>query len=105
MDNNGYPDQEELDRVRKWKIESWQNALDLVEYIEGLWRWKEHCDLQETGPGLRELILSTGGWSGNEDIIEALADSMFWTLFWRQSSRGGHYVFKIDAAIFRREDG
>jgi len=42
------------------------------------------------------LSLSTGGWSGNEDIIRALKKNfIFWSMYWQMNRRGGHYQFKI----------
>lgn len=38
---------------------------------------------------------STGGWSGNEDLIRAMEQNwMIWSLTWVQSRRGGHYIFE-----------
>lgn len=42
------------------------------------------------------LKLSTGGWSYNEEIIDELSETFFWTFYWQTSRRGGHYVFGID---------
>lgn len=46
------------------------------------------------------IELTTGGWSENEKIINEIADTMFWFLFWQESKRGGYYKFiyteKID---------
>jgi hypothetical protein len=40
------------------------------------------------------LNLATGGWSGCEDVIGALADNLFvWAVAWQQSHRGGKHVF------------
>jgi hypothetical protein len=41
------------------------------------------------------LTLHTGGWSGNEVIIEALTKTIFWSFCWEKSWRGGHYEFKL----------
>lgn len=40
--------------------------------------------------------LVTGGWSGNEDLIDALQkNSMFWLTCWMKSERGGLFEFEI----------
>lgn len=41
------------------------------------------------------LELHTGGWLGNEEIIEALKDTTFWGLCWQKSERGGHHNFRL----------
>lgn len=38
----------------------------------------------------------TGGWSENEEIVDALGQSMFWMCFWERSERGGLHLFKIN---------
>jgi len=45
------------------------------------------------------VIFHTGGWSHNEEIIQALRCSMFWTLFWHQERKGGHYWLKVRELI------
>ena len=51
----------------------------------GSWGWRQDGDI---------YYLSTGGWSGNEDIIQALMENtMFHLMYWLESTRGGHYVF------------
>ena len=43
-----------------------------------------------------KLELHTYGWSGNEEMIEALMKNMmFFSLYWEKSTRGGHYYFKL----------
>lgn len=43
-----------------------------------------------------ELELTTGGWSGNEAIIDALrANKLFFPLFWVESRRDGLYRFTL----------
>ena len=41
-----------------------------------------------------QLYLVTGGWSGNEDVIDALSRNVvFWATYWQKSERGGGYWF------------
>jgi len=39
--------------------------------------------------------VSSGGWSGCEDVIGALGENtVFWLMCWRSSRRGGHFEFE-----------
>lgn len=43
------------------------------------------------------LELHTAGWSGNEDIINALLENrMFTALWYKQWKTGGHYWFELN---------
>jgi hypothetical protein len=46
-----------------------------------------------------QIELITGGWSENEAVIEAIQESMFWTLYWEESKRGGYYKFIVPEII------
>ena len=88
MDKDGYPDDLELETIRTWDCNDFHG---LMAYVHELWKyadcgyWKQDEDVYH---------ISTGGWSGNEDIIAAMnKNEMFWTLRWCSSKRGGHYVF------------
>lgn len=39
------------------------------------------------------LELTTGGWSDNEQLLNEIADTVFWFLWWQESKRGGYYKF------------
>lgn len=61
------------------------------------WGWEEQenapCpwDTKKIG---RLYSISTGGWSGNEDLISAMRENLFlWSPTWATARRGGHYTF------------
>jgi hypothetical protein len=101
MDENGYPAEEELQKIKNWKIETDNDFVDLMHYVELLWSYTYPYFDEEKG---MKFSLSTGGWSGNEDIIRALEENMFfWMFYWQSSERGGHYVFCPLNYLFRKE--
>ena len=89
---DGYPEDEELKRIELWDREQGFNKL--LDYVGTIWHWGEPWfkKIDE-----RHYKLSTGGWSGNEDIIAALKanENMFWMFCWQESRRGGHFKFEI----------
>lgn len=85
-----YPTEEQLAEIRAAEPEK---VLDLASAI--WWQATSLCtydlDNHET-----VLQMSTGGWSGNESVIEAMmANSLFWATHWLSTRRGGHYVFLV----------
>ena len=99
MDKDGYPEEHELKKIREW---DYRDCSGLMEYVQSLWRWAERqisaVDTQDelSGKPVIRYSISTGGWSGNEDIIGAMFQNrMFWSLCWVQSRRGGHYIFEV----------
>ncbi len=95
-----YHTEEQLLEIQNWDI---NQAHKLVDRLREMWqyenyfieKWGDH-DIHEDRPVLN-LELHTGGWSGNEDIIEALRkNKLFWTFWWEKSERGGHFYFQID---------
>lgn len=96
-----YPAESELRKIQKWDF-SKQPVGRLLDFVESIWHWPEwgfkkyvnYCKF--SGKKCIKLELHTGGWSGNEQIIEALQKTkMFWFLYWELSKRGGHYFFEI----------
>lgn len=49
--------------------------------------------VDKTESGIVIIELTTGGWSENEELIDKLANTMFWFLWWNTSKRGGYYKF------------
>ena len=44
--------------------------------------------------GFNVLELHTGGWSNCEEMIREIENSFWWHCYWKQSTRGGHYIFE-----------
>jgi len=94
MDKHRYPEDHELRKIRNWEIKHPADAVALLEYIQDIW---EFADVGFYEIKNMEYRLSTGGWSGNEEIMNAIQDNkVFWMLCWESSKRGGHYWFKVD---------
>jgi hypothetical protein len=91
LDEDGYPTDECLDKIKNWDIIKDRNFLGMMEFIKSVWQyadwgWAEKGD---------KYFISTGGWSGNEDIIYAMkGNHIFWAIHWEQSRVGGHYIFR-----------
>ena len=94
MDDDGYPEEWELEKIRTWSHANgfvcWST---LLEYVRELWRWPDYFRGPDSN-GMYEL--STGGWSGNENLLAAMeGNRLFWEMCWFSSRRGGHYVFLV----------
>lgn len=82
-----YPNEEELEKIKTWDCNDFHGLMSFVHALWELksWGWSQDGDIYS---------ISTGGWSGNEDLISALKQNMmFWMLYWQRSTRGGHYIF------------
>lgn len=84
------------------EITSWdiKKSNLLVEKLFDIWTYKNYISKKWKNNTTMILSLSTAGWSGNEEIIDALEKNhIFWLMFWTKSERGGHYTFEIDFSI------
>lgn len=64
-----------------------------VSIIEKYWNQDYGTFDIEGKDGIVILELTTGGWSGNEKIIDIICNTMFWFFWWQESKRGGYYKF------------
>lgn len=90
MSDADYPTEGQLQALRDWPLNDPRGFLDFAQYLWWMqdWGWPE-----------LEGEVSTGGWSGNEDIIDAMQEAqqgLLWHQVWRCTRRGGHYVFSLD---------
>jgi hypothetical protein len=75
LDEDGYPTDEALQRITDWP---YQDVAAMLQFVRGLWSypnfWTQEGD---------KLSISTGGWSGNESLIDAMSkNDMFWVMCW-----------------------
>lgn len=96
-----YPTEQALRAIAEWDgdMPGWF-ALIKMSWWSPEWGWREERSTDEiTDAPLTRYRISTGGWSGNEDIIEAMQKSLGWFFSWVQSRRGGHYIFEVPDAL------
>jgi hypothetical protein len=91
--SDDYPTEEELARIKAWPFADSRGWFDFIKSIWWMpdWGWREKDG---------EFSVSTGGWSGNEDIIGAMGENVvLWSLTWQSNRRGGHYEFKLGPQV------
>jgi len=86
-----YPTDASLKVIQKWDF-SKKGVDGFLDFIERFWHWPDWGFVRSGN----RLELYTGGWSSNEDIIEAMKVTLFWSACWKKSERGGRYFFELD---------
>jgi len=99
LDHGGYPTKEYIDYIWMYTSET-MSIIDFVETIlqEGWNTEYGKFKLSKKNKNIMELELSTGGWSGNEEIINAILGNIYFTHYkmtYVQWNIGGHYCFEI----------
>lgn len=97
FDSDGYPTDATLELIRTWPL---TDVKALAEFVRDAWSDYGHLTLAPCkdvlGKDATRMLCVTGGWSGNESIIEALMDNMpFRFMCWESTHRGGLVVFEI----------
>lgn len=105
VDEDGYPTDAALERVKTWPF---TDLPGLFAFLRSIWwaaDWGWHEEVTETqGVPVRRFHVSTGGWSGNEDIIDTFEHNFLcWSQSWVSVRRGGHYVFEVEQAQATKE--
>ena len=96
-----YPEDSELEHIKNFE----PHPHNLMSYVKNIWKYADigyfsSEKILDTNIALVEYSLSTGGWSGNESIIESLLENfMFWNMYWYSSMVGGHYRFRININV------
>jgi hypothetical protein len=86
-----YPSDEELKAIAAARILSRADCKVQLDRVVELWVDYGHA-IEDEGT----YTFTTGGWSGNEDLIEAVrANFILHSLCWEQSVRGGKHIYKL----------
>ena len=87
-DEDGYPTEEELAAITAW--EASKDIAGWLALCRAAWHYPEGWP--EAKDGVHTI--ATGGWSGNEEILNAMRKNLvMWAMSWVESTRGGRYVF------------
>lgn len=106
-DADGYPADSTLEALRVWPITDGGGALD---FLQAAWHGPEmartdfltaHEGYVVHDDGGRYLRVTTGGWSGNEDLLGEFELSQAYMVTWQLSARGGLHIFKYPAPADR----
>lgn len=101
MDADGYPDEDELERIRGWELKARTDFVEALAFVRERWMYPDYWReipgwFDDSNKRVTRYEISTGGWSGNEDLMSAMQDNrVLWLFCWVQSRRGGHYVFEL----------
>lgn len=93
LDEHGYPTQGFLEKIASlWPPEGlrWREAFQqfMEHVLQPAWHMAD-WGVHRKGP---VWYISTGGWSGNEDLIRAMQSNPFLAHYFLAWRRGGHFV-------------
>jgi hypothetical protein len=89
-DEGEYPSDVELARIEAWFLTDFRGLTELLAYMRARWRWPDYW--RQRG---RFHHVSTGGWSGHEDMFVSLSNNFVaWHLVFVCERRGGHYILE-----------
>ena len=101
IDDDGYPTDECLNGIRElardrvameaWLLEDLPELIAATPY--GSYDIEVISD-ELTGKPVKQITLTTGGWSGNEAIIGAIP-AFVDDFYWYSSQRGGKHVYRV----------
>lgn len=92
LGTDGYPTEEFLEQLKNWDP---MDFVGLVQAMNYAWKYHNYITFTWEDGNIVKVECSTGGWSGNEDIIDSI-NPVWHSLYFHSLHRGGHWVFKND---------
>lgn len=100
FDSDGYPTEATLQKLREWPIE---RAGEGLAFMEKAWNYPD-CVTHVLRPAEAAVVqiypsreywrFATGGWSGNESLVNAFMKSPAAMITWALNARGGLWIFE-----------
>lgn len=117
FDMNGYPTEETLEVIREWPWNA--GNQELMAYIRKAWRYEVEAPhvvdpsdsfyaalAERAAPEAELWAASTLGWSGNEELVDAMKANPFLASNWAATICGGrHYWFLPRNTVGTRSAG
>lgn len=101
LDKEGYPTDAALELLARWNEKDPNGAIDFMRSLWHYAEWgvSEQITIDERNvygleDGHRYVKMSTGGWSGNEELMAAFRASLTRRYQIVVTRRGGHYVLE-----------
>ena len=86
-----YPSERTLELIAKWPEDDLPGLFKFLADV-----WSDYGRIWEEDGFIK---VSTGGWSGNEEIMSALrSNTIVWSFTWHSSYRGGFTLFRLPSA-------
>jgi hypothetical protein len=98
LDIDGYPTEEWLQFIKEYNPDNTHISVFLEALEEGWHFGSWGFKLKRKYKGVRKLELHTGGWSGNEEIINEILSNIYlshFSMIYAKWTAGGHYYFEI----------
>lgn len=100
FDSGEYPTEDTIKTISEWLIAGYSDCYELLDFVRKAWCYPEYfsiqCGVDVFEKACNKYHISTGGWSGNESLIQGMKENViFWSMCWEQSRRGGHYIFEL----------
>jgi len=107
FDRDGYPTDETVTRIEEWPVQGWaiDSLRSCLDFVIDSWdndygsvsRTLSSTELSmvHAQKGEKFIRFATGGWSGNESLINALRrNQMIHGLAWVATVRGGLHIYR-----------
>lgn len=84
LDYDGYPTEQTIHMIQNWDPFDFKG---LANYLKDNWHYPSYVKLED---GV--LVISTGGWSGHEEMIDAIPK--MWSFLHKKAWKtGGHFIY------------
>lgn len=102
IDDDGYPTEAALEAVATLP------SPQVFEVMRRAWWMPTHGVRNDLSAAEAEMVgelegtpwrFATGGWSGNEELIDSFQESWTWRWTWRLTATGGLYIFEVPSEV------